>query len=78
MPQRILKDMKDSRLFQEKIKSKIFVLLGEMDDVVPNEWGLKFAKFQDATVEFLEDDHSFTRNMNRLPDIITNILEEKH
>ena len=78
MPQRILSDMKDVGLFKEKIASKIFILAGTKDDVVPNEWVIEFAMEQEATLKFLDDDHSFTQNMNKLPDIIGNILNKKH
>ena len=76
MPQSILSDMQDVRLFEEKIDSYIDILAGTMDDVVPTDWVLEFAKSQDVTVRFLEDDHSFTRNIDQLPDIITTILDK--
>ena len=76
MPQSILSDMQDVRLFEEKIGSYIDILAGTMDDVVPTGWVLEFAKSQDVTVRFLEDDHSFTRNIDQLPDIITTILDK--
>ncbi|MHA2366904.1 MAG: YqiA/YcfP family alpha/beta fold hydrolase, partial [Candidatus Hodarchaeales archaeon] len=68
MPQRILTDMQDIRLFKEKIASKIFILLGTEDDVVPNKWGQEFASAQKATVKLLKDDHSFTNKLNQLPE----------
>ena len=76
MPQSILSDMQDVRLFEEKLDSYIDILAGTMDDVVPTDWILEFAKSQDVTVRFLEDDHSFTRNIDQLPDIITTILDK--
>ena len=76
MPQSILSDMKDIRLFEEKIDAYIDILAGTMDDVVPSGWVLEFAKSQDVTVRFFEDDHSFTRNIDQLPDIITTILDK--
>ena len=77
MPQRILKDMKDELLFSQKIKSRITILVGTLDDVVSNSWPIEFAKSQEATVIFLKDDHSFTRNIEKLPGIIRNILDDK-
>jgi alpha/beta superfamily hydrolase len=74
MPQRILADMQDSRLFNENIKCEIFILIGKYDDVVPNYWVLEFAKAQNAEVKFLDDDHSFSYNMEKLPGIITEFL----
>ena len=78
MPQRILSDMQDVRLFEEKIDSDIFILAGKWDDVVPSDWVLEFARAQGVTVSFLDDDHSFMYNMNKLPDIIGDILNKKH
>ena len=78
MSHRILLDMKDKRLFEEKIVSKIFILVGTNDEVVPNSWPLEFAKAQQATVHFLHDDHSFTNKIDELPSIIRDILREKH
>jgi hypothetical protein len=77
MPQEILRDMQDERLFNQKINSEITILVGRQDDVVPNRWSEVFAKTQNAKLLFFEDDHSFTKNMEKLPDIITNILKEK-
>ena len=78
MPYRILLEMKDKEIFKEKINSKIIILIGNKDEVVPNSWPIEFAKAQEATVKFLNDDHSFTNKINELPAIIENILEEKH
>ena len=78
MPQRILSEMQDLRLFEEKIDSDIFILAGTRDDVVPSNWVLEFATAQRVTVRFLDDDHSFTYNMNKLPNIISDILNKKH
>jgi len=78
MPQVILSDMQDVRLFNEKIDCNIFILIGTMDDVVPNSWVIEFAKSQEATIRFLHDDHSFTNNLQIVTDIIRKILSEKH
>ena len=78
MPHRILLDMKDKSLFEEKINAKIFILIGINDEVVPNSWPLEFAKAQQACVKFLNDDHSFTNKIDELPSIIRYILREKH
>ena len=78
LPHRILVEMKDRRLFKQRLESKIFILVGTMDDSVPNSWPIEFAKSQEAVVRFLQDDHSFTQNMSRLPGIIIDVLEEKH
>jgi hypothetical protein len=76
MPKRILKEMRDPALFDQKINSDIFILLGINDEVVPNDWGILFAKKQNATVKFLDDDHSFSYNMNQLPHIIGKYLNK--
>ena len=78
MPQTILTDMQDNSLFEKKIQTEIFILLGTEDDVVPNNWVLEFAKAQEATLMFLHDDHSFTKNMYNLPNIIIKIIDKKH
>jgi len=76
IPQKILHDMQDKRLFEEKISSKIFILIGTNDEVIPLYWIIEFAKAQEATVRFLNDDHSFTNKMDQLPDIIGAILNK--
>jgi len=76
MPHRILLEMKDKRLFEEKISSKIFMLIGTNDEVVPNSWPIEFAKAQNATIKFLNDDHSLTVNLNLLPEMILKIIKE--
>jgi predicted esterase YcpF (UPF0227 family) len=76
MPLRILKDIQDSKLFNEKIDSNIDILAGTLDDVVPNDWVTEFANAQNVEVKFLIDDHSFSNNINKLPEIITDILDK--
>jgi len=76
MPKRILTEMKDPDLFNKNIKSEIFILLGKNDEVVPNNWGIYFAKKQNATVRFLDDDHRFSNNMSQLPKIIGKYLNK--
>ena len=78
MPKRILRDMQDKKLFTEKIKADIYILAGTMDNVVPNDWVLHFAKAQEATIQLLHDDHMFSKNMEKLPKIINNVLDRKH
>jgi predicted esterase YcpF (UPF0227 family) len=77
MPQSILKDMKDPRIFDTKIKADITILIGTLDDVVPNNWSVEFAKSQQATIKFFYDDHSFTKNIEKLPVIIQKLIEQK-
>ncbi len=77
MPQKILKDMKDPKLFDTKIQADITILLGTEDTVVPNRWPIEFAKAQQATIKFYHDDHSFTKNIKKLPNIIKKVIEQK-
>ena len=76
MPQMILRDIQDIKLFKNKIRAKIDIFAGTLDDVVPNDWVVEFAKAQNVDVKFLIDDHSFSKIMNKLPEIINNILDK--
>jgi predicted esterase YcpF (UPF0227 family) len=76
MPLRILQDMKETRLFTEKIPATITILRGTLDDVVPDEWILSFAQAQNATIRLYSDDHRFSKNLQRLPEIITEVLQQ--
>jgi hypothetical protein len=74
LPFRILKDMKDDRLFKNKINSKIFIIAGIYDELVPTDWILEFAKVQEATIKFLKDDHRLSKYFEHLPEIISDII----
>jgi len=74
LPSSILYEMKDEQLFEKKIDAEIMILRGIKDDVVSSQWVLEFAKAQEATVKFFQDDHQFTRNLDKLPTIISNII----
>jgi len=76
MPQIILKDIQDITLFEDKINASIDIFAGTKDDVVPNDWVVEFAKAQNVEVKFLIDDHRFSYNIDKLPEIITNILDK--
>ena len=78
MPKRILTDIKDKLLFDCKIEAEIYILVGTKDDVIPYYWSIEFAKAQEANVKFYQDDHRFFKNINNLPDIITNIINQKN
>jgi len=75
MPQEILTDMQDYRLFENKISAKINIFTGTMDNVVPNRWVEEFAKAQDVKIRYLDDDHSFSLNLQKLPQIISDLLQ---
>jgi predicted esterase YcpF (UPF0227 family) len=74
LPSSILYEMKDEHLFENKIDAEITILRGTKDDVVPSRWVLEFAKSQEATVKFFNDDHQFSKYLEKLPDIISNII----
>jgi predicted esterase YcpF (UPF0227 family) len=76
MPLRILQEMRDPRLFQQKIKATITILRGTLDDIVPDEWILTFAQAQNATIGLYNDDHRFSKNMSRLPEIISELIQQ--
>jgi len=78
MPMRILEEMKEKNLFECKLKSKIFIVIGSKDKVVPNSWSVEFAKKQEANILFLDDDHSFSKNLNNIPKIINQIINQKN
>jgi predicted esterase YcpF (UPF0227 family) len=76
MPLRILQEMKDPRLFTEKIPANITILRGTLDEVVPDRWVHRFAQTQNATIKRFTDDHQFTNTLQNLPKIITEILKK--
>jgi predicted esterase YcpF (UPF0227 family) len=76
MPKEMLYDMQDKNLFRKKINSSIYILVGTKDVLIPSNWPIEFALSQDATIKFLYDDHSFTNNVNQLPEIINKILDK--
>ena len=78
MPQSILSDIQDESLFKNKISSDIYILIGLQDDVVPIKWPLDFAMSQNSTLKFFEDDHSFTKNLQKLPQIINKFLSHSN
>ena len=74
MPPRIFKEMFDENLFLTKINADITILIGTNDTIVPNKWGIEFAKAQEAKIQFFHDDHQFSNYINELPKIIKNII----
>ncbi len=74
MSLRILHEVFDKKLLDEKISASINIFAGTEDEVVPTEWVLEFAKSQEATVKFLHDDHRFTKHMQQLPELISDIV----
>ena len=76
MPLRILEEMKDPRLFEQKIPVPITILRGIQDDLVPDEWILSFAKAQQATIQLYNDDHRFSKNLQNLPIILSELLQK--
>jgi pimeloyl-ACP methyl ester carboxylesterase len=76
MPIRILQEMKDPRLFEEKIHAPITIIRGTQDEIVPDDWVLTFAEAQQATIQLLNDDHQFSKNLQKLPALISEILKQ--
>jgi predicted esterase YcpF (UPF0227 family) len=74
MPKRILNSMMDDRLFSEKIHGTIIIFIGTNDTIVPNRWGIDFAKAQEAEIHFFHDDHRFSKNISNLPNMISDVL----
>jgi predicted esterase YcpF (UPF0227 family) len=74
IPLAILKNMKDSRLFEQKIPATITILRGTQDTVVPDRWIVSFAQAQNVSIHLFDDDHRFSKNLQRLPDIIGDLL----
>jgi predicted esterase YcpF (UPF0227 family) len=74
MPYRILEEMINPRLFEQKISAHITILRGTNDDVVPDDWVICFAKAQQATIQLYNDDHRFSKNLQKLPAIISELL----
>jgi len=76
MPQHILQSMRDPRLFQQQIPARITILRGTRDKVVPDGWILHFATAQNAAIHFFDDDHQFSKNLYKLPNIISHFIKE--
>jgi len=74
IPLRILEEMRALQLFQEKIPAIISILRGTLDDVVPDQWILSFAQAQNATIQLYNDDHRFSKNLYKLPGIISELI----
>ncbi|HHH79582.1 MAG TPA: hypothetical protein ENL13_01610 [Thermoplasmatales archaeon] len=70
LPPRIAEEMRDKKLYEEKIPAKVTILMATDDEVIPKKWVIDFAIAQEAAILFLHDDHRFTRNLEKLPSII--------
>ena len=71
MSKRILNDIKDRQLFENKLNTEITILRGTEDKLIPNKWILEFAMAQEATIMFLHDDHRFSYNTAMIPNILS-------
>jgi predicted esterase YcpF (UPF0227 family) len=78
MPQRILQDMQDPELFTKKMQAQSLVIIGTEDEVVPNRWGIDFSKVQESHVRFVHDDHQLSTYLTKLPNMISEFLNQKH
>jgi predicted esterase YcpF (UPF0227 family) len=74
IPPRILREMINPRLFEEKINAVITILRGTHDETVPDDWILAFALAQQARIRLFDDDHQFSKNLQKLPTIISELL----
>ena len=73
---RILKEMINPQLFQQRINADIMILRGTKDIDVPDSWVLEFAMAQEAMIQFLHDDHRFSKLLEKLPKTIKQMLRE--
>jgi len=76
MPLRILQEVYDKKLLEEKISASVDIFAGTEDEIVPTEWVLEFAKAQEATVKFLHDDHRFSKHVEQFPKLISDLIDE--
>jgi predicted esterase YcpF (UPF0227 family) len=76
IPLRILKEMQNPELFTKRIPATITILRATHDDVVPDQWVHRFADAHHATIQYYDDDHRFSKNLQKLPTIISTILQK--
>ncbi|RLF40532.1 MAG: hypothetical protein DRN18_04745, partial [Thermoplasmata archaeon] len=74
LPGEIVEDIQSSGLFERKIPCEVFIIMSTRDELIPKDWILRFAMFQEAVVKFIEDDHRMNRNLEKLPEIISGFL----
>ena len=74
VPQSILADMIEPRLFSTKLGAKVYIIRGTEDTVVPTEWVLSFAHAQEATIQLVNDDHRLSKTLPQLPQMIASLL----
>ncbi|RLF37768.1 MAG: hypothetical protein DRN03_01540, partial [Thermoplasmata archaeon] len=74
MPSNVIRDIQSSGLFEKRIPCDVYIVMSTRDELIPREWVLRFAMFQEATVKFIEDDHKISKNLDRLPNIILTFL----
>ena len=70
--------MKENDFFTLKIKTKMFIIIGTEDKIVPNSWSIKFAEIQNANILLLKDDHRLSKNLDNLPKIINLIINQNN
>ena len=75
IPDKVVRDIQNSGLFEKRIPCDVYIVISTRDELIPLEWVLRFAMFQEATVKFIEDDHRISRNINLLPDIVSTFLK---
>jgi len=77
MPQSILEEMQDRVLFTKKNNAEVLIIIGTKDEIVPNSWPIQYAKNQNATIKFLDDDHRFSEKIDQVISIIKGFLIKK-
>lgn len=70
IPLSILQGMQKPALYSENINAAIYIINGNHDEVVPPEWAVRFARKQQATIHFLDDDHRLSKHMPMLCNLI--------
>ena len=75
VPKHITQAMQRPALFTRQIAARCFLIIGTQDEVVPNEWGIMFAKQQQATVLFVQDDHRLSKTTPKLIELIPSLLQ---
>jgi len=78
IPKSILNRMMNNGLFATKLHARVVILMGTHDELIPEDWAIFFAKSQEATLRFLDDDHAFTNNPTRLLKVIEAVVHSRN
>jgi pimeloyl-ACP methyl ester carboxylesterase len=75
IPHKMFTAMIEPRLFTKKLSAQSIIFRGTNDTVVPDSYILPFAKIQQATITFLNDNHRLSHNLTNLPHLITRFIQ---